>query len=163
MPAWLHASFFADFYTPSREYQCLSPVERTTNLHRSYTFSDRCIMDMKDLNATCATPGLKKVIPRLIPETFQTEAGEMMKISRWRLAGFESVGWNLFLLCAGSMVTAIGINGILIPHRCQRWGPLSHSFSLSRAVPLCSTDLRRRQYTAFSVRLVFHQPKVLSV
>ncbi len=42
----------------------------------------------------------------------------MKKISRWR--GWQilrNVGWNLFLLCAGSMVTAIGINGILIPHR----------------------------------------------
>jgi len=42
----------------------------------------------------------------------------MMKISRWRgWRVLRDVGWNLFLLCAGSMVTAIGINGILIPHR----------------------------------------------
>ena len=43
---------------------------------------------------------------------------KMNCVSRWGgLPVLKDVGWNLFLLCAGSVVTAVGINGLLIPHR----------------------------------------------
>jgi uncharacterized membrane-anchored protein YitT (DUF2179 family) len=53
----------------------------------------------------------------------------------------KDVGWNLFLLCAGSIVTAVGINGLLIPHRFVSGGVTGLALLLHYLVPTLSVAL----------------------
>jgi uncharacterized membrane-anchored protein YitT (DUF2179 family) len=53
----------------------------------------------------------------------------------------KDVGWNLFLLCAGSVVTAVGINGLLIPHRFVSGGVTGLALLLHYLVPTLSVAL----------------------
>ena len=53
----------------------------------------------------------------------------------------KTVGWNLFLLCAGSAVTAAGINGILIPHRFVSGGVTGLALVLHYLSPVLSVAL----------------------
>jgi len=53
----------------------------------------------------------------------------------------KTVGWNLFLLCAGSVVTAAGINGLLIPHRFVSGGVTGLALLLHYLVPALSVAL----------------------
>jgi uncharacterized membrane-anchored protein YitT (DUF2179 family) len=50
----------------------------------------------------------------------------------------KAVGRNLFLLCVGSAVTAVGINGLLIPHRFVSGGGMGLSLILHYLVPAIS-------------------------
>ncbi len=66
----------------------------------------------------------------------------MKGVSRW--GGWpvlKDVGWNLFLLCAGSVVTAVGINGLLIPHRFVSGGVTGLALLLHYLVPALSVAL----------------------
>jgi len=66
----------------------------------------------------------------------------MKGISKW--GGWpvlKTVGWNLFLLCAGSVVTAAGINGLLIPHRFVSGGVTGLALLLHYLVPALSVAL----------------------
>jgi uncharacterized membrane-anchored protein YitT (DUF2179 family) len=63
----------------------------------------------------------------------------MKGVSQW--GGWpvlKAVGWNLFLLCAGSAVTAAGINGLLIPHRFVSGGVTGLALVLHYLVPALS-------------------------
>ena len=53
----------------------------------------------------------------------------------------KDVGWNLFLLCAGSVVTAVGVNGLLIPHRFVSGGVTGLALLLHYLVPALSVAL----------------------
>ena len=67
---------------------------------------------------------------------------KMNGVSRW--GGWpvlKDVGWNLFLLCAGSVVTAVGINGLLIPHRFVSGGVTGLALLLHYLVPALSVAL----------------------
>ena len=67
---------------------------------------------------------------------------KMNGVSRW--GGWpvlKGVGWNLFLLCAGSVVTAVGINGLLIPHRFVSGGVTGLALLLHYLVPALSVAL----------------------
>jgi len=67
---------------------------------------------------------------------------EMKGVSQW--GGWpvlRDVGWNLFLLCAGSVVTAVGINGLLIPHRFVSGGVTGLALLLHYLVPALSVAL----------------------
>jgi uncharacterized membrane-anchored protein YitT (DUF2179 family) len=66
----------------------------------------------------------------------------MKGVSQW--GGWpvlKDVGWNLFLLCAGSVVTAVGINGLLIPHRFVSGGVTGLALLLHYLVPALSVAL----------------------
>jgi uncharacterized membrane-anchored protein YitT (DUF2179 family) len=66
----------------------------------------------------------------------------MPGFSRW--SGWpvlKDVGWNLFLLCAGSVVTAAGINGLLIPHRFVSGGVTGLALLLHYLAPALSVAL----------------------
>jgi len=66
----------------------------------------------------------------------------MKGVSQW--GGWpvlKTVGWNLFLLCAGSVVTAAGINGLLIPHRFVSGGVTGLALLLHYLVPALSVAL----------------------
>ncbi len=63
----------------------------------------------------------------------------MKGVSRW--GGWpvlKDVGGNLFLLCAGSVVTAAGINGLLIPHRFVSGGVTGLALLLHYLAPVLS-------------------------
>ena len=63
----------------------------------------------------------------------------MKGVSQWGGWPFlKDVGWNLFLLCAGSVVTAAGINGLLIPHRFVSGGVTGLALLLHYLVPVLS-------------------------
>ena len=82
-----------------------------------------------------------------------------------RLAGPEDRRPGTWSCCVpGSAVTAVGINGLLIPHRFVSGGVTGLALVLHYLVagPLRRPDLRRRECAAFPGRLVFHQPPVLS-
>jgi uncharacterized membrane-anchored protein YitT (DUF2179 family) len=67
---------------------------------------------------------------------------KMKGVSQW--GGWpvlKDVGWNLFLLCAGSVVTAVGINGLLIPHRFVSGGVTGLALLLHYLVPALSVAL----------------------
>ncbi|MCX5824178.1 MAG: YitT family protein [Deltaproteobacteria bacterium] len=67
---------------------------------------------------------------------------KMKGVSRW--GGWpvlKDVGWNLFLLCAGSVVTAVGVNGLLIPHRFVSGGVTGLALLLHYLVPAFSVAL----------------------
>jgi len=67
---------------------------------------------------------------------------KMNGVSKW--GGWpvlKDVGWNLFLLCAGSVVTAAGINGLLIPHRFVSGGVTGLALLLHYLVPALSVAL----------------------
>jgi uncharacterized membrane-anchored protein YitT (DUF2179 family) len=60
-------------------------------------------------------------------------------VSRW--GGWpvlRDIGWNLFLLCAGSVLTAVGINGLLIPHRFVSGGVTGLALLLHYLMPVLS-------------------------
>ena len=66
----------------------------------------------------------------------------MKGVSQW--GGWpvlKDVGWNLFLLCAGSVVTAVGVNGLLIPHRFVSGGVTGLALLLHYLVPAFSVAL----------------------
>ncbi len=66
----------------------------------------------------------------------------MKGVSQW--GGWpvlKDVGWNLFLLCVGSVVTAVGINGLLIPHRFVSGGVTGLALLLHYLVPALSVAL----------------------
>lgn len=66
----------------------------------------------------------------------------MKDVSRW--GGWpvlKDIGGNLFLLCAGSVVTAVGINGLLIPHRFVSGGVTGLALLLHYLVPALSVAL----------------------
>jgi uncharacterized membrane-anchored protein YitT (DUF2179 family) len=66
----------------------------------------------------------------------------MKGVSQWRgWPVLKEIGWNLFLLCAGSVVTAAGINGILIPHRFVSGGVTGLALLLHYLVPTISVAL----------------------
>jgi uncharacterized membrane-anchored protein YitT (DUF2179 family) len=66
----------------------------------------------------------------------------MKGVSRWGgWSVLKDVGWNLFLLCAGSVVTAVGINGLLIPHRFVSGGVTGLALLLHYLVPALSVAL----------------------
>jgi len=67
---------------------------------------------------------------------------KMKGVSKW--GGWpvlKTVGWNLFLLCTGSVVTAAGINGLLIPHRFVSGGVTGLALLLHYLVPALSVAL----------------------
>ena len=53
----------------------------------------------------------------------------------------KEIGWNIFLLCTGSVVTAAGINGILIPHRFVSGGVTGLALLLHYLIPTFSVAL----------------------
>ena len=66
----------------------------------------------------------------------------MKGVSRW--GGWpvlKDVGGNLFLLCAGSVMTAVGVNGLLIPHRFVSGGVTGLALLLHYLVPTLSVAL----------------------
>jgi uncharacterized membrane-anchored protein YitT (DUF2179 family) len=66
----------------------------------------------------------------------------MKGVSRW--GGWpvlKTAGWNLFLLCAGSIVCAVGINGLLIPHRFVSGGVTGLALILHYLSPVLSVAL----------------------
>ena len=66
----------------------------------------------------------------------------MKGVSQWRgWPVLKEISWNLFLLCAGSVVTAAGINGILIPHRFVSGGVTGLALLLHYLVPTISVAL----------------------
>ena len=66
----------------------------------------------------------------------------MKKISRWRgWRVLKDTAWNLFLLSVGSIVTAAGVNGILIPHRFVSGGVTGLSLVFHYLVPTLSVAL----------------------
>ncbi len=66
----------------------------------------------------------------------------MKKISRWRgWQVLKDAGWNLFLLSVGSIVTAVGVNGILIPHRFVSGGVTGLALVFHYLVPTLSVAL----------------------
>jgi uncharacterized membrane-anchored protein YitT (DUF2179 family) len=71
-----------------------------------------------------------------------TEGDQMKKISRWRgWQVLKDAGWNLFLLSVGSIVTAVGVNGILIPHRFVSGGVTGLALVFHYLVPTLSVAL----------------------
>jgi uncharacterized membrane-anchored protein YitT (DUF2179 family) len=67
---------------------------------------------------------------------------KMKGVSQWGgWSVLKDVGWNLFLLCAGSVVTAVGINGLLIPHRFVSGGVTGLALLLHYLVPTLSVAL----------------------
>ncbi len=66
----------------------------------------------------------------------------MKKISQWRgWQVLKDVGWNLSLLSVGSIVTAAGVNGILIPHRFVSGGVTGLALVFHYLVPTLSVAL----------------------
>jgi len=66
----------------------------------------------------------------------------MKKISRWQgWQVLKDACWNLFLLSAGSVVVAVGINGILIPHRFVSGGVTGLALVFHYLVPTLSVAL----------------------
>ena len=66
----------------------------------------------------------------------------MKGVSQW--GGWpvlKDIGWNLVLLCAGSALTAAGINGILIPHRFVSGGVTGLALVLHYLTPVLSVAL----------------------
>jgi uncharacterized membrane-anchored protein YitT (DUF2179 family) len=64
---------------------------------------------------------------------------EMKGVSQW--GGWpvlKTAGWNLFLLCVGGIVCAVGINGILIPHRFVSGGVTGLALVLHYLSPVLS-------------------------
>jgi len=53
----------------------------------------------------------------------------------------KSIGWNIGLMCAGSILIGVGINGILIPHRFVSGGVTGLSLLLHYLVPSLSVAL----------------------
>jgi len=67
---------------------------------------------------------------------------KMNGVSQWGVwPVLKTVGWNLFLLCAGSVVTAAGINGLLIPHRFVSGGVTGLALLLHYLAPALSVAL----------------------
>jgi len=63
----------------------------------------------------------------------------MKGVSQWGgWSVLKEIGGNLFLLCAGSVVTAVGINGLLIPHRFVSGGVTGLALPLHYLVPVLS-------------------------
>ncbi|PJC74600.1 MAG: YitT family protein [Syntrophobacterales bacterium CG_4_8_14_3_um_filter_58_8] len=63
----------------------------------------------------------------------------MKGVSQWGgWSVLKEIGGNLFLLCAGSVVTAVGINGLLIPHRFVSGGVTGLALLLHYLVPVLS-------------------------
>jgi uncharacterized membrane-anchored protein YitT (DUF2179 family) len=66
----------------------------------------------------------------------------MRGIPQWRgWPVLKAAGWNLFLLCAGSAVTAVGLNGLLIPHRFVSGGVTGLALILHYLSPVLSVAL----------------------
>lgn len=66
----------------------------------------------------------------------------MNEVSQWRgWPVLKDVGWNLFLLAAGSVVTALGLNGILVPHRFVSGGVTGLALVLHYLTPALSVAL----------------------
>jgi uncharacterized membrane-anchored protein YitT (DUF2179 family) len=66
----------------------------------------------------------------------------MKGLSRWGgWTALKSVGWNIGLMCAGSVLIGVGINGILIPHRFVSGGVTGLSLLLHYLVPSLSVAL----------------------
>jgi uncharacterized membrane-anchored protein YitT (DUF2179 family) len=60
-------------------------------------------------------------------------------VSQWGgWSVLKEIGGNLFLLCAGSVVTAVGINGLLIPHRFVSGGVTGLALLLHYLMPVLS-------------------------
>ena len=67
---------------------------------------------------------------------------DMKGVSRWGgWPAWAEIGRNLVLLCAGSALTAVGINGILIPHRFVSGGVTGLALVLHYLVPALSVAL----------------------
>ncbi len=63
----------------------------------------------------------------------------MKGLSRWGgWTALKRVGWNIGLMCAGSVLIGVGINGILIPHRFVSGGVTGLSLLLHYLVPSLS-------------------------
>ena len=63
----------------------------------------------------------------------------MKGVSQWGgWSVLKEIGGNLFLLCAGSVVTAVGINGLLIPHRFVSGGVTGLALLLHYLMPVLS-------------------------
>ena len=63
----------------------------------------------------------------------------MKGVSQWGgWSVLKEIGGSLFLLCAGSVVTAVGINGLLIPHRFVSGGVTGLALLLHYLVPVLS-------------------------
>lgn len=66
----------------------------------------------------------------------------MRGISKWGgWPPLKTMVWNVFLLCVGSAVSAVGINGILIPHRFVSGGVTGLSLVLHYLLPVLSVAL----------------------
>jgi uncharacterized membrane-anchored protein YitT (DUF2179 family) len=66
----------------------------------------------------------------------------MKGLSRWGgWTALKSVGWNIGLMGAGSVLIGVGINGILIPHRFVSGGVTGLSLLLHYLVPSFSVAL----------------------
>jgi uncharacterized membrane-anchored protein YitT (DUF2179 family) len=66
----------------------------------------------------------------------------MKRLSRWGgWTALKDVGWNIGLMCAGSVLIGVGINGILIPHRFVSGGVTGLSLLLHYLVPSLSVAL----------------------
>jgi uncharacterized membrane-anchored protein YitT (DUF2179 family) len=66
----------------------------------------------------------------------------MKGLSRWGgWTAMKTVGWNCGLMCMGSVLIGVGINGILIPHRFVSGGVTGLSLLLHYLVPSLSVAL----------------------
>ena len=66
----------------------------------------------------------------------------MKGVFRWSgWTAMKAVGWNLGLMCAGSILIGVGINGVLIPHRFVSGGVTGLSLVLHYLVPSLSVAL----------------------
>jgi uncharacterized membrane-anchored protein YitT (DUF2179 family) len=66
----------------------------------------------------------------------------MKGLSRWGgWTALKNIGWNIGLMCAGSVLIGVGINGILIPHRFVSGGVTGLSLLLHYLVPSLSVAL----------------------
>ena len=75
----------------------------------------------------------------------------MKGVSQWGgWPALKDISWNLVLLCVGSSVTAMGINGILIPHHFVSGGVTGLALVLHYLVPVLSVALI---YAAMNVPL----------
>lgn len=65
-----------------------------------------------------------------------------MELPRWGgWPAIKTVCWNIGLMCAGSLLIGVGINGILIPHRFVSGGVTGLSLLLHYLVPSLSVAL----------------------
>jgi uncharacterized membrane-anchored protein YitT (DUF2179 family) len=66
----------------------------------------------------------------------------MKGFSRWGgWTALKDVGWNIGLMCVGSVLIGVGINGVLIPHRFVSGGVTGLSLLLHYLVPSLSVAL----------------------